>query len=289
MSGILIIGGNSRLGIALRNHPKFSGIYVCRNQKCESNGLFRHSYFDLKASDFEGFNKVINLVGTNSSDPLTLQQINVQLVDHLALRAAEAGVQNFVNISSFAVFGTAPEISELTEPSPKSAYGQSKLDAEVMLRQKVQNNFNVTNVRLPMLYGEGASKLRMLLKLWSKIRYLPVPSLGSKRSMLHYDLAAESLIEFECRPGFASIAMADPETFRYGDVANIMSDCAGRRVSALAVGGGLLAPLNFFAPRIYSSLYCSSFLAPSANALPPSQFKSRLYEDVHKMAAQIYG
>lgn len=288
MSGMLIIGGNSRLGLALRNHPDFSGIYVCRSPKYQSNGVFKPDYFDLTASDFAGFSKVINLVGTNSSDPSILQLINVELVKHLAARAAEAGVQNFVNISSFAVFGEVQEIDRLTEPSPKSAYGQSKLDAEVMLRQKAQNNFNVTNVRLPMLYGERASKLLSLLKLWSKIKSFPVPSLDSKRSMLHYDLVAEFLIEFECRSGFSSIALADPEAFRYCDVASIMSRCSGRRVSAVAVGKSLLAPLKFFAPGVYSSLYSSSFLVASANVLPPSKFKSRLYQDIHRMAAQIY-
>lgn len=288
MNNILLIGGNSKLGIAIRNRNIFCGTYVSRNLDGNHNSIFKHSYNQLTADDFSGYRQVLNLIGSNVPDTETLQAVNVDLVHHLAQEARKAGVKSFVNVSSFSVFGSTQEIDLNSQPSPESAYGQAKLQAELVLAKMSDANFGVTNVRLPMLYGAHGSKLHMLLNIWAKIRYLPVPNLTAKRSMLHYDLAADALLGLSITSGSRTVAFADPEPFQFARVARVMSDCAGYRVSPLIVGKHLLAPLKWVMPGTYQSLYSSSYLTAAANEIEGTSLESRLYQDIHEMAASLY-
>lgn len=288
MSEVLIIGGNSRLGLAFRSRPDFLGCHVTRAPDGSSNNLVKSSYFDLMAADFDGFTRVINLVGANLSDPRTLQSINVDLVEHLAEQARAAGVKSFYNISSFSIFGDAQQIDEGTTLQPINQYGRSKLQAELMLQQKATQSFGVTAVRLPMLYGDGPSKLNLLLNFWAKIRRLPVPVLNSQRSMLHYELAADALIGLDESSGFNVVALADPRPFEFRPVAEIMSKVAGRKVDTIAIWNFLMSPLELIRPELYKSLYHSSYLHERSNRLVNSDFKSRLYQDIRKMTEEIY-
>jgi nucleoside-diphosphate-sugar epimerase len=259
MNDILLIGGNSKLGIAIRNRNIFCGTYVSRNLDGNHNSIFKHSYNQLTADDFSGYRQVLNLIGTNVPDTETLHAVNVDLVHHVAQEARKAGVKSFVNVSSFSVFGSTQEIDLHSQPSPESAYGQSKLQAELALAKMSDANFGVTNVRLPMLYGAHGSKLHMLLNIWAKIRYLPVPNLTARRSMLHYDLAADALLGLSITSG-----------------------------SPMIVGKHLLAPLKWVMPGTYQSLYSSSYLTAAANEIEGTALESRLYQDIHEMAASLY-
>jgi UDP-glucose 4-epimerase len=288
MNNILLIGGNSKLGISIRNRNIFCGTYVSRNPDSFHNSIFKHSYNQLTAADFSGYQQVLNLIGSNVPDTETLQAVNVDLVHHLAQEARKAGVKSFVNVSSFSVFGSTQEIGLNTQPSPESAYGQAKLQAELVLAKMSDANFGVTNVRLPMLYGAHGSKLHTLLNIWAKIRYLPVPNLTAKRSMLHYDLAADALLGLNITSGTRTVAFADPEPLQFARVGRVMSDCAGYRVSPLIVGKYLLAPLKWVMPGTYQSLYSSCYLTAPANEIEGTALESRLYQDIHEMAASLY-
>jgi NAD dependent epimerase/dehydratase family len=288
MINTLLIGGNSKLGLAIRSKADFIGNCVVRTPDSSQDCIYKPNYGQLTARDFSGYRQVINLIGTNQRDLTTLKTINVDLVHHLAREARTAGVENFINISSFSVFGSTQEIHLSSQPSPESDYGRSKLDAELILRQMSGKNFNVTNVRLPMLYGTSGSKLHMLLNIWSKIRYLPVPNLDAKRSMLHYDLAADALLSLEHISGYQNISFADPEAFQFELVAKTMSGCAKHRVSSFVVGKHTLAPLNWVMPSAYQSLYSSSYLTAAANGIEGTDLKSRLYQDIHDMATALY-
>lgn len=288
MSDILLIGGNSKLGIAIRNKNAFRGTYVSRMRDANDGSIFKQSYNQLTSRDFSGYRQVVNLVGSTVADPELLKAVNVDLARHFAQEARKAGVQSFVNVSSFSVFGSTPEITLSSQPSPNSAYGSSKLQAELMLEKLSDANFNVTNVRLPMLYGAHESKLHMLLNIWAKISYFPVPDLNVRRSMLHYDLAADILLSITSTSDFRTATFADPEPFQFPRVAQIMSRCAGYQVSPFIVNRHLLAPLKWVIPDTYKSLYSSSYLTASANDMQGTGLKSRLYQDIHDMAATLY-
>src|SRR3546814_3521549 len=78
--------------------------------------------------------------------------------DLLAARAVEAGVRHFVHVSSFAIHGRAELINDTTPIEPTGPYGASKAEGERALLGGSEAG-SVSVVRLPMLYGDGNSKL----------------------------------------------------------------------------------------------------------------------------------
>jgi nucleoside-diphosphate-sugar epimerase len=106
-------------------------------------------------------------------------RINFELTRDLAKKAKSNGVKQFIYISTAHVFG---EFGNLTDHSqrlfestpcvPKDPYGQSKLAAEEYLKELEDENFVVSIVRPPMVYGEGAKG--NLISLGKLIRLFPI-------------------------------------------------------------------------------------------------------------------
>ena len=112
--------------------------------------------------------------------------VNRDLAYQLALKAKAEGVSQFIFMSTMAVYGGNKEqrITKDTIPSPSSAYGESKLQAEWLIAELEEDQFKVAILRPPMIYGEGCKgnypKLAKLVKL------LPCfPKVGNRRSMLY--------------------------------------------------------------------------------------------------------
>ena len=85
-------------------------------------------------------------------------------------------------------------MDEHTVPHPANFYGDSKLQADVAVRDLADDKFKVSVLRPPMIYGRGSKgNYPTLAKLAKK---LPVfPDVDNERSMLHID----NLCEFLCQ------------------------------------------------------------------------------------------
>ena len=77
-------------------------------------------------------------------------------------------------------------ISKKTKPVPASNYGKSKFEAEKMLEELQSASFNVSILRIPMIYGPKCpGNYSSLSKL---ARRLPVfPKIDNRRSMIFVD------------------------------------------------------------------------------------------------------
>ena len=88
-------------------------------------------------------------------------QVNTDLAVEVAKKAKEEGVKEFIFMSSMIIYGnSAPYgkkkiIDENTVPAPANFYGDSKLQADVAIRDLANDNFKVIVLRPPMIYGEG--------------------------------------------------------------------------------------------------------------------------------------
>ena len=87
--------------------------------------------------------------------------INVDGTLHLARSAIEAGVRDFLFLSSIAVNGSTTDhgsaFTERDVATPTNVYGQSKIAAEVGLAElSASSTMRVTALRPPMIYGFGA-------------------------------------------------------------------------------------------------------------------------------------
>lgn len=163
---------------------------------------------DWKDIDFSVYDIVYHVAGIAHADVGNVSneikekyyKINTDLTIEVAKKAKLEGVKEFIFMSSMIVYGdsapygTTKIIDKNTIPCPANFYGDSKLQAEVAVRDLANDNFKVIVLRPPMIYGKGSKGNYPLLAKLAKI--LPVfPNIDNERSMLHID----NLCEFLCQ------------------------------------------------------------------------------------------
>ncbi len=112
--------------------------------------------------------------------------VNVKYPLNLAKKAKENGVKHFIFISTIAVYGEDEKILyEDTNCNPITPYGISKLEAEKKLLELNDENFKVSIIRPPMIYGENApGNIDSLVKLVKKILIIPLADIQNKRTFI---------------------------------------------------------------------------------------------------------
>lgn len=164
-----------------------------------------------KTFDFSSFDSVFHVAGIAhvstdpSMEPLYMQ-VNRDLTIDAAKHAKEAGVKQFIFMSSAIVYGDATvddkgPITLETRPNPANFYGRSKLEAEVGIINLADDTFNIAIMRCPMIYGPGCKgNFSLLAKI---ARTLPFfPALSNCRSVLYVANLAEFVAKLaECGKG----------------------------------------------------------------------------------------
>ena len=129
---------------------------------------------------------LVHQMGGASSEEY--ENVNVSQTLLLAKRAKESGVKQFVFMSTVKVYGEET-ISKYTENgicNPEDEYGKSKLKAEKLLLELESENFRVSIIRTPIIYGYGVkANIKNLVNLVNKISILPFGKIENKRSMVY--------------------------------------------------------------------------------------------------------
>lgn len=145
-------------------------------------------------------------------DPLAeYRRVNVEGTLNLAHQAAAAGVRRFVFISSIKVNGEATALGHPFTaddvPAPEDAYGQSKAEAEVQLKQMAQETgMEVTIIRPPLIYGPDVKGNFASLVRWVR-RGLPLPLGGvthNRRSLVGLDNLVDLILVCADHPNAAN-------------------------------------------------------------------------------------
>ena len=152
-----------------------------------------------KDMDLSKYHSILHVAGIAhvSTDPKMEElyyKVNRDLTIEVAERAKEAGVKQFIFMSSIIVYGNNNQvlIDENSNPNPSNFYGQSKLEAEEGIQRLKDEAFKVATIRPPMIYGKGSKG--NYPKLAKAARKLPIfPDINNKRSMLHIDNLSEFL------------------------------------------------------------------------------------------------
>ena len=123
--------------------------------------------------------------------------VNRDLPVAFAEKAAAAGVQRFVFLSTMAVYGQDEGVIDPDQaPAPKAGdfYAQSKWEAEQKLRALEDERFSVAVLRPPMITGEGApGNYARLVKL---AHTLPIfPDYPNARSVCPVAILCERIAE----------------------------------------------------------------------------------------------
>lgn len=161
-----------------------------------------------REKDFSEYDIVYHVAGIAHADVGNVDEatkakyyaVNTDLAVEVCEKAKAEGVKEFVFMSSMIVYGdSAPYgkskiIDEHTVPVAANFYGDSKLQADVAVRDMATDHFKVVVLRPPMIYGKGSKgNYPTLAKIAKK---LPVfPNVDNERSMLHID----NLCEFLCQ------------------------------------------------------------------------------------------
>lgn len=163
---------------------------------------------DWREYDFSKYDIVYHVAGIAHADVGNVSEetkekyyaVNTDLTVEVARKAKAQHVKEFVFMSSMIVYGeSAPYgkkkvIDANTVPTPVNFYGDSKLQADVAVRELADDSFKVIVLRPPMIYGKGSKgNYPTLAKLAKK---MPVfPDVDNERSMLYI----ENLCEFLCQ------------------------------------------------------------------------------------------
>ncbi|HCL01516.1 MAG TPA: NAD-dependent epimerase [Lachnoclostridium phytofermentans] len=192
MKKILITGKNSYIGISFENWL----MKEADNYKVDTLDMKDELW---REKDFSHYDVVFHVAGIAhvSSDPKMEQlyyKVNRDLTIEAAKKAKEAGVKQFIFMSSIIVYGDSSSnkriIDRNTLPTPSNFYGRSKLQAEEGIRFLDSDNFKVVILRPPMIYGKDSKgNYPRLAKLAKKIPIFP--DIENGRSMLHIDNLCE--------------------------------------------------------------------------------------------------
>lgn len=197
---VLITGANSYIGTSFEKwmakmHP----------------GKFEIDTVDMqdaawKKKDFSKYDAVFHVAGIAHADTghvteerkVLYYKVNCDLAIETAGKAKDAGVMQFVFMSSIIIYGNSASlgkrkvIKKNTRPHPSNFYGGSKWKADREIRKLSDEGFRVAILRPPMIYGRGSKgNYPMLSKL---AKSLPIfPKIRNERSMLHIDNLCEFL------------------------------------------------------------------------------------------------
>ena len=111
-------------------------------------------------------------------------KINRDLAIETAEKAKSDGVKQFIFMSSMIIYGNHECVSLNTPPCPRDFYGDSKLQAEIGIKQLVNENFKIVILRPPMIYGKNSRGNYRLLSKLAKISPL-FAKYDNIRSMLY--------------------------------------------------------------------------------------------------------
>lgn len=285
---IAVIGGNSALGQALLTGPLAGAIAVVRGDPLGS-AIVVPEYAMIGPALFAGIRTVINCVGVAHGSAADLMALNASLPLHLLRTAREGGVERFVHVSSFSVYGAAERIGAETALDPASDYGRSKLAGDRALLAEAENSIEVVCLRLPAIIDSRGkpTKLTKLVQLWCRTRLFPAPRGDVQRAMISREMAAEVLAKIAQNGEQGVLHAADPEPFNFGRAAHTLSEAAGRRIVAVPLPRAALLPLKYFAEESHRSLYRDSMLDPAENIA--AMLPSNLFETLAEIGAAAVG
>ena len=202
MKTILITGAVSYIGTSFE---KYAYEHYSDKLAVDTVDMIDGSWRDR---DFSKFDAVFHVAGIAHADVGNVTEdikakyyaVNTDLAIETAKKAKTDGVKQFVFMSSAIIYGdSAPYglpklITKDTEPFPANFYGDSKWQADKGVRELSDENFTVTVLRPPMIYGKGSKGNYPVLSKMA--RKLPVfPDIKNERSMLYI----ENLCEFLCK------------------------------------------------------------------------------------------
>ena len=243
MKKILITGANSYIGTNVES-------WLLKNNYSVSN-LDMHNN-KWKDQDFSQYDVIFHVAGIAhaSKDPSKKDlyySVNRDLAFEVAQKAKESGIKQFIFMSSILVYGDSSNsvrvITAETIPNPTDFYGESKLQAEVLLEKLKDDHFKVAIIRPPMIYGKNSKGNYPKLSKLAQTTFI-FPKMKNERSMLHID----NLCEFiRCIISYELDGIYFPQNKEYVCTSELVKEIANVHNKALY----LTSLFNFVLKRLF--------------------------------------
>ena len=265
MQSVLISGASGFVGQNLAEHLNQGNFEtLALNRSSENKAPFKATHtWDQELPET---NIIIHLAGkahdtSNTSDPQSYFDINVGLTKQLFEHFLKSSAEVFIMFSSVkAVADTVPDIltEENHSSSPKTPYGQSKLEAEqYLLSHDLPENKKLYIIRPCMIFGPGnKGNLNLLYSVVKKGVPYPLGSFDNRRSFLstkNLCYLTQQLIEK--KPDSAVFNFSDDGVLSTNDIIRLIAKALDRKPRILniskvliklgaSIGGVLKLPLN---------------------------------------------
>lgn len=263
MKKVLIIGGSSF--VARNIVTSFSKDYeiktVTRNATGYANEILVEDYFKLDKTIFQDCEIVINCAAIVHQPAMTdesiYNRVNFELPIYIAKLAKEAGVCQFLQLSTIAVYGSATQISINTTELPINLYGSSKLKADQELLKMTSDTFVVICIRPPMIYGGGDAPGNMmrLIELVDKKIPLPFGNSHNKRDFIYIKTLAQYCQYALERNQTAIYLVKDSFSVSTKELVVLIIRKLGVRTSIFSIPVFLLTFLKKVKPSIFEKLF----------------------------------
>ncbi len=189
MKNILITGANSYIGTSVEK-------WLLKEPNKYHIETLDMKDENWKSFDFSKFDVVFHVAGiAHVSNDKKLDdlyyKVNRDLAIETALKAKDSKVKQFIFMSSMIIYGKDNKIGDFRAVDkenykPTSAYGKSKLEADLRIQELNDDSFKISIIRTPVVYGPGAKgNFPRLQKLALKLPIMP--EIDNKRSMIYID------------------------------------------------------------------------------------------------------
>ena len=190
-------------------------------------------------------------------------EINTKQTELLAKKAKKQGVEHFVFFSTVAVYGVngylnnqGEIINEESDCHPVSAYAKSKLEAEKILLNMESDDFKISIVRPPVVYGlDCPGNMQRLKALVQRFPFLPFDYDANKRSMVNIENLLHFTKQVINEKATGILIPQDTDKYSIKQIVAILSSSMGKKPLFFKLP---IIVFNFLArikPQMMSSLY----------------------------------
>lgn len=196
-------------------------------------------------------------------------RINCDLTLALAKKAKKDGVKHFIFMSTIKVYGEETTKIPLNEESPchpNDPYGESKLAAEEGLLAMASEDFTVSIIRIPLVYGEGVkANMLNLIKLCDILPLLPFGGIDNRRSMVYVKNVTAFINTLLDQRASGVFIVSDSKPISTTQLVQIIYTVLDKKRILLTLPKVLINLIRRLKPSLHQRLFGSLEIDPSAS------------------------